>query len=233
MRQAFPSIQAVIFDIDDTLYPERQFVRSGYTAVDAYLRKEYGSENDFAGWLWRRFLDGRVAGAFNDLSDRFALALNKKKIAELVEAYRFHRPSIQPFEGIPSLLKQLRKRYRLGILSDGAERMQRNKLDALGLTDYFEPEIVVLTDTLGPDSGKPSPNGFRRIVQHLRVSHDACAYVADNPAKDFPAPNRLGWRTVAYLRDGQLHAHRTAPPEGQPQIVVRSDSELLAALRRP
>jgi len=83
---------------------------------------------------------------------------------------------------------------------------------------------------LGRESWKPSPAGYRRIAEQLGVAHAACAYVADNPAKDFLTPNALGWRTVQWRREGQIHADDPAPQAGEPQYLARDCRELLVAL---
>ena len=67
--------------------------------------------------------------------------------------------------------------------------------------------------------------------RRLALPHAACAYVADNPAKDFLPGNALGWLTVQWLRPGQLHAQNAAPEGGRPQVIVRSGPELMRMLR--
>jgi putative hydrolase of the HAD superfamily len=222
------AIQAAIFDIDDTLYPERAFVRSGYNAVGKHLRLRQGRSEPLADWLWRRFLAGQTDRAFDELNDKFQLGLTQAGIAELVEVYRFHRPDISPFAGIVDVLEQLQPHLLLGIVSDGPARMQRNKLDALGLADFFQ--AVVLTDNLGPGLGKPNPAGFELVSQKLAIPHAGCAYVSDNPAKDFVGPNSLGWLTVQYIRPGQIYAEVQPPPAGEPEYTLDCDEQLLNLL---
>ncbi|MBN1555972.1 MAG: HAD family hydrolase, partial [Phycisphaerae bacterium] len=175
-------IQVIVFDVDDTLYPERRFVRGGYRAVAARLREELSRPDRFEDWLWRRFLDGKSAGAFNDLSNEFHLNLNDRDVARLADCYRFHIPEITPYDGVPALLERLGKSYRLGLLTDGPARMQLHKIKALGLSESFDERLVVLTDALGPGCGKPSPAGFELIADRAKVEHSSCAYIGDNPA---------------------------------------------------
>jgi putative hydrolase of the HAD superfamily len=224
-------IQAVFFDLDDTLYPERQFIRSGYRAAAEKLRKDYSRHETFEDWLWERFLAGRSDRAFDALNDHFHLNLNEWRIARLVEAYRFHFPDdIAPFAGVWELLSRLDRSCRLGLITDGPARMQQNKIDALGLSDILEESLILLTDTLGPDCAKPNPAAFLLAAERLAMPPEALAYVADNPAKDFIAPNALGWLTIQYLREGQIHVHKPAPPAGEPKVIVHSDEELLNVL---
>jgi len=223
--------RAVVFDLDDTLYAERDYVLSGYGAVAEYTESlTFGRVrcDDMNRWLWDRFCAGRSAGAFDALNEQFALGLTGGQIAELVEVYRNHVPHISPRPGIPRLLEELNRNTRLGIVTDGFLLAQRLKLDALGIGGYFD--AVIFTEALGREFWKPSPAGFEAFCDKLRVEHRDCTYVGDNPAKDFVAPNALGWRTVQLLLDGQIHSHKPSPPGGAAQLTVRSVDELAEML---
>jgi putative hydrolase of the HAD superfamily len=224
-----PHIKAIIFDLDDTLYPERDYVRSGYGAVGRYLRETLGREERFEDWVWQRFCRGETANAFDALSEHFQLALTGDQILELVMTYRQHTPDIHPYDGVLDLLSELGGNHRLGLVSDGFLPAQRLKLEALKLERFFD--AVVFTEETGREFWKPSPVGFERISELLAVPHESCAYVSDNPAKDFIAPNALGWLTIQYIRPDQIHSDNPAPPGGDPQIVIRLPAELHHALR--
>ena len=227
-------IRAVVFDLDDTLYAERDYVRSGYRAVGKHLRWTLGCENLTGGgmraedWLWDRFCRGQAAGAFDALNETFGLGLTGGDITQLVRVYRSHRPDIHPVDGAAETLKYLAGLYRLGLLSDGFLPAQQLKLDALGLGDLFV--AVVFTENLGREFWKPSPAGFEALARELGVVGDVCAYVGDNPGKDFVAPNALGWLTVQLVRPDQVHAHTPAPPAGRALHVVESWDQLVSVL---
>lgn len=223
-----PTVRAVVFDLDDTLYPERDYVRSGYGAVAEHLRRRLGRQDPFEDWLWRRFRSGRSGGAFDALNEHFALGLSDADIADLVNVYRRHRPAIQPRPGAVEVLAGLRQRCPLGLLSDGYLPAQRLKLEALGLAGLFR--AVVFTEEMGRECWKPSAAGYEAVRAQLGVPNEACAYVADNPAKDFLAPNRLGWRTVRLLCEGQVHADEPAPEGGAAGITIGRLADLEAAL---
>ena len=227
-------IIAVVFDLDDTLYGERDYVRSGYRAVSRHLAAALGLErlgrDGAAGedWLWDRFCRGRADRAFDELNEAFELALTGDDIRWLVRVFRSHRPDIRPFDATAETLARLKEEYRLGLLSDGFLPAQRLKLDELGVGGLFD--AVVFTEDLGRECWKPSPAGFEAIACELDAAHDACAYVGDNPSKDFVAPNALGWLTVQLVRPGQVHAHKPPAHDGAPRTIVHSWDELVATL---
>lgn len=217
-------IRAVIFDLDDTLYPESQYVHSGYRAVAEHLRALLSRGEHFEGWLWQRFLAGKAAGAFDAMNDTFSLQLTAGQIQELVGVYRKHVPCIRPFDGMADMLGRLQGQYATGLLSDGFLPAQRLKLAALDMGRFFDE--VIFTEDLGRQFWKPSTRGFELMAEKLGLQHEACCYVADNPAKDFLPGNQLGWRTVQYIRPGQIHAANAAPDAGLPQFIVRDGEDL-------
>jgi putative hydrolase of the HAD superfamily len=222
------SVRAIVFDLDDTLYPEADYVRSGYRAVEAYLHSQLAQEGAFADWLWDRFLAGQAAGAFNALSDTFNLNLSPDTIGELVEVYRTHRPRLTAFEGIPALLETLARYRPLGLVSDGFLPAQSLKLEAVGLRSFFQ--AVVFTEAMGRAFWKPSPAGFKKVATQLNAAHSECCYVGDNPSKDFVAPRELGWQTVQLRLPGQVHSHKLSPAGGEPEIIVESVAALTELL---
>ena len=57
-----------------------------------------------------------------------------------------------------------------------------------------------------------------------------CVYVADNAAKDFVTPNRMGWLTVQILRPGRVHDGTTPDAAHAAQVVITSLDQLDAVL---
>ncbi|MHC4982052.1 MAG: HAD family hydrolase [Planctomycetota bacterium] len=233
MAEARDQIRAVVFDLDDTLYAERDYVRSGYRAVAERLENcpAGGGEADadiYQRWLWQRFLRGKSEAAFDALNDHWRLGLTAEQIRQLVDTYRGHRPDIRPTDGVAEMLGHLHPRFGLALLTDGYLPAQHLKLEALKLRRFFD--VTVFTEEFGRACWKPSAAGYEMAQQRLGLPHEALAYVGDNPAKDFVAPNELGWLSVQFLRPGQIHARRPAPPGGEPKVVVCSPGELHKAL---
>jgi len=192
-------IVTVVFDIDDTLYLEREYVRSGFNAADRWLSANRGIEGLFER-AWRAFAAGARGRIFDDVVAELGIG-DESLVAELVEVYRSHRPAITLLPDARECLEMLVGRTGLACVSDGPAPSQGAKASALGLDRWLDP--IVLTDELGPGFGKPHKRGFEIVERTAPVG--VCVYVADNPHKDFAGPKELGWRTLRIRRPGGLH----------------------------
>ncbi len=212
--------RAVVFDLDDTLYPERQYAYGGFAAVAKAFADRLGDPVEALARMKRLLDSTNRPRVFDALLDELAMTDRGDLIARMIETYRNHPPSIRLFDGVDPLLGELRKISRLGLLTDGRPAAQWAKIDALGLRDRFD--AIVVTSELGPDCSKPSPRPFELISSRLNAGGRNIAYVADNPRKDFVAPNALGWKTVQVRRPDGLYAGELTAAGGAPQAVVDS-----------
>ena len=81
---------------------------------------------------------------------------------------------------------------------------------------------------LGEDRAyfKPHPMAFERVAAAIGVPGDRFVYVGDNPAKDFVAPNAMGWTTVQIVRDGGIHDATKEIDGGAAQHKISALTEL-------
>ncbi len=218
MTGAMPWPRAVVFDVDDTLYLERDYVRSGFRAVDAHLREHHGAAGFFER-AWAAFEQGVRGRTFDEVLPQLGLSPARELIAELVEVYRTHPPQIDLLPDARAALEAARRAgWAVAVVTDGPLASQSAKVEALGLSRWAEP--VVLTAALGEGFGKPHPRAFRLVEEGTGCREEQCVYLADNPGKDFAGPKRLGWRTVRVRRPGGLHAEE---PSGQDVDEVWED----------
>ena len=190
-------ISAVVFDLDDTLYSEKDYVRSGYEAVAALLPEVKNAPQR----LWQAFEEGKPA--IDTMLEEENLQHRK---AECLAAYRDHKPQICLYDGMKELLIGLRARgIKLGVVTDGRPEGQRAKLEALGLYDLVD--TVVITDELGGvQFRKPNDIAFRIMQGRFGVPYGEMVYVGDNPKKDFQAPRTLGMRWIYFRNDDGLYS---------------------------
>ena len=219
-----PTIKAVIFDLDDTLYPERAYNFSGFAAVAAAFEDGLGDRPQTEAEMRRLFDTGHRRRVFNTLLAQRGLPEDEDLVRRMIDTYRSHRPTISLYPDAESALRRLRGPYRLGLITDGPVVMQSAKIDALGMRDLLD--AVILTGELGPEFGKPHRQAFEMITTQLRVTANQCVYVADNPAKDFVAPNALGWTTVQVAHPDGIYRDQPPADGGAPAHVIQTLDDL-------
>lgn len=187
-------IDAVIFDLDDTLYSEKDYVRSGFKRIS-----EFFAIPQMADELWNAFTEGKNAIDF--VLEKYGLS-DKKSIA--VHEYRFQQPNIDLYSGVKEMLERIKAKKKVGIITDGRPEGQHNKINALGL-DKLIDDIIVTDELGGIQFRKPNDISFR-IMQNLwQIPFEKIVYVGDNPNKDFESAKKLGMRWIYFKNDDGLY----------------------------
>ncbi|OOF39302.1 HAD family hydrolase [Rodentibacter mrazii] len=209
--------KALVLDLDDTLYAEIDFLYSGYKHISMRLEPEN----------WKPLFDHLVElyhrgeNTFKYLTDKYQIELSI-----LLEWYRYHSPDIKLFKHTWEILNNLRKDYKLAVITDGRSITQRNKLKALNLEEILD--FVVISEEIG--SEKPDPRNFLAVQDALQCQK--YIYIGDNPQKDFVSPNKLGWETIC-LRDKGDNIHKqdfNIHSEFLPHFYISEWTELIAVL---
>ena len=223
-------ITTVIFDLDDTLYDEIDFCRSGFRAAAAYiaaLSDAHSPEAVFA-TLWKCFIAGDCGSTFNLALAELGIPCDGPLMHKLVEVYRTHTPTLTLPPESRAVLEDLKDRYTLGLLTDGYLPTQRLKVQALGIEHYFR--AIMYTEELGREFWKPSPRGFENLLERLGARPEQAAYVGDNESKDFIAPNRLGLLTVQVRRPSGLYRQPAPDPDAAPKVKIGRIGDLIGVL---
>lgn len=190
--------KAIVFDLDDTLYPEMDYLKSAYkfiaeqlaptdiTLYDAMLQKYNNEEN-----------------VFEYLEQKYSI-----ESAQLLTWYRNHIPNIKLYPNVEDFLKAFQDNFKFAIITDGRSITQRNKIKALGL-DLFINEMVI-SEEIG--SEKPNLKNFNKVRKLLNCQ--SYFYIADNIKKDFITPNKMGWLTICLIDQGyNIHQQNFSLPQ--------------------
>jgi carbamoyl-phosphate synthase large subunit len=224
--------QAILFDLDNTLYPEQEFVMSGFRAAANCLaaRENLDAEKLHSRMLHILHTQGRER-VFNTLLAEQKLD-SQIWLRTLLLVYRSHRPAINLFPGVADALRTLKNRgVRLGLITDGTASVQRRKIAALDLERHMD--VIVCTDELGAGCAKPSTVPFEVALNLLGVAPSRAAYVADDVEKDFAGPNRLRIKSVQVRSAGLVGVPRKPAPDDPvflPQMQAGSLTEALNIL---
>lgn len=200
---------AVFFDLDDTLAFELDFIKSGFRAVDKQLAPELAPfvepgeiELVMSGAADCRMnhydaLQGFLESVLPETNDDRIDTVIKKAVA----ICRSHMPDYgyKLRDGAKEMLRNLQDRgIPVGLITDGRSLTQRNKINALALSDLIPDNMILISEEFG--SGKETDAIFRH-ADGLFPADTKIIYVGDNPAKDFFFPKQLGWETIRVAPD--------------------------------
>lgn len=187
-------IKAVVFDLDDTLYSEKDYVKSGYKKIaDFFGRPEFATQ------MWDVFTSGGKA------IDEVLKAENLFQFKdEALKIYRCQIPDIKIYPGVDEMLQHIyQSGKKIGIITDGRPEGQRAKLKALNVS----VENIIITDELGGiEFRKPNATAFYLMRDMLNVPFEQMVYIGDNIQKDFIAPEKLGIRSIWFRNIDGLYS---------------------------
>lgn len=186
----------LVFDLDDTLYEELTFVKSGFRAVARYLYEQYSIPVQSGMEFMIAKLSSGRGRIFDDLLLHYGI-YKKALVRKCVSVYRLHQPEIKLYPEADACLERFRN-YPLYIVTDGNKMVQANKIKALGLDKRVK--FAYITHRYGIKNAKPSPYCFLKICQREKVTPKEVVYIADNPYKDFVGIKPLGFKTIRILQ---------------------------------
>jgi putative hydrolase of the HAD superfamily len=214
----------VALDLDDTLYPEETFVRSGFRAVARALAERWGVDPGEAfDVMWRSLSENGRGSQFDDVVAHFGV---RQSVAQLVSVYRRHEPDITLPEESRLALEALAPRP-LYVVTDGHKVVQQAKIDALGIGPLLRHSYV--THRYGIRHRKPSTRVFELMMGRERCAPGDIVYVGDDPAKDFRGIRPLGIHTIRVLTG--RHAVVDVASDHDAEVTVAGMREVPAAVR--
>jgi putative hydrolase of the HAD superfamily len=184
----------VVFDLDDTLYNELDFLISAYKEISFSLEKS-NSKELFSIML---SLYRNNKNVFNYLIDNYETS---KK--DLLSIYINHKPKIELHSGALEIIKNIRKKNgKIAIITDGRSITQRNKINSLKISKLID--FLSISEEI--NHTKPSLEPFLMVESHFKLNN--YYYIADNHKKDFITPNKLKWNTVEIIDNGKnIHSN--------------------------
>jgi putative hydrolase of the HAD superfamily len=207
-------ISAVGFDLDGTLFDHQgasadavdSFVAACGVTPSAELRRRWRAVEDEQFALWRSgevtFQEQRrrrlrvflpEVGVVVPSGDDDLDALFSRYLAAYRAAWR-------PFPDSVRVVSHLvADGYRVGILTNGDDRQQRDKLEVTGLAGLVH--VVCTSGATGFQ--KPDPGAFRALAVGLGVPESECLFVGDDPDTDISGAETAGMRALLVDRSGE------------------------------
>jgi putative hydrolase of the HAD superfamily len=219
--------RAILFDLDDTLYPYKQFIFGGFWNAARYAAEHLGVEEKTFFCACRREwqLQGNSGRIFDSVLAFFGLPLTA--VPSLVEAFR-NQDKLRLYPDAEEFLDAMRGKAALGVITDGLAWVQKRKIEALGASRYFD--TIVYADEYGRHNWKPSIIPYLMAWERLGFpTPKSVVYIGDNPYRDFAGAKKLGFYTLRLVR-GQFRAARV-PDAQDAHDMFGSFREIFAKLR--
>jgi len=193
-------LSAIIFDIDNTLYPSYEFAElARKNAIHAMIRAGLDiSESELERELKKviRERGSNYPNHFDDVLKKFEIKNRAKFVAAAVAAYHDTKITILPFPEVPRLLLDLRdKGVKLYVASEGLEVKQWDKLIRLQIAQYFEEVFVVKTE-----EGGKTVSFFKQLAKKINARPEDCLMVGDREDKDIIPAKKAGFKTFRVFR---------------------------------
>jgi putative hydrolase of the HAD superfamily len=206
-------IRGLLFDLDETLYNEFDYVLSGFHAVAAKVADQWGLnvESSYS-FMVRDVLKNGRGQVFDRLAQRFNIPATKDDMAELVQAYRTHQPALSLYEDAAYFLSWIGEQGKdacLGLITDGLPSIQKQKVRGLDLEQRFNA-IVYCWEIHAP---KPDPRGYTTALEKMNVSAQQVVMIGDRVDHDMVPAKALGMKTIRIKRG------RYASVESDPQVI--------------
>jgi len=190
-----PKKTCLVLDLDDTLYREYDYQTSGLKYVEGQVRELYGVN------LRGKLLELRDQGVHDIFLELTYLLNIPASIKDsFLMMYRYHKPDIALTLEVDGFIESALHNFgKVVILTDGRSVSQRLKLGSL---DLLKIPVFISEEW---NSEKPDNKRFVAIMEKYTNCSNFC-YVADNPSKDFIAPNTLDWTSIC-LKGDQNNIH--------------------------
>ena len=216
-------IKAIVFDLDQTLIDFLRMKRmSCEAAMDAMISAGLGiSKKRGMNVLFELYSEHGLEyqRIFQAFLRKVLGRIDYGIMASGIVAYRRVKEGLlYPYPNVISTLRQLKRKYKLVILSDAPRIQAWIRLAAMGLQDMFD-YVITFDDT---KMKKPGRKPFILALKKLKLKPEECVMVGDSLKRDIAPAKRLGFRTVFAEYGGN-----NEPADVKPDYAIKNIKELL------
>ncbi|MCB0328847.1 MAG: HAD family hydrolase [Bdellovibrionales bacterium] len=222
-------VQVIVFDLDYTLYDDTPYWLGVFREVARILNDAHAIDEEKAFLALKRILEEKTytyRKIFDDAFCELGIAGSEdyaSLIQRSVEIYRNYIPSLVLYPGAFDVLKEVKKKYRIALLTNGTLPITERKLKILGIEQFFDCVHCPV-----PEDRKPSPKPFLFLLEEFGVEGHEMVYIGDNPEIDFPGAKKCGVKTIR-ITSGPF-AESVVSEGAAPDITVRTLPEVPQAL---
>ncbi|WP_195467469.1 HAD-IA family hydrolase [Clostridium sp. D43t1_170807_H7] len=203
-------IKAVVFDLDDTLISEKEYIESGFNIISKEIAKRHNLYSERVYEKMINLFEDSSKNVFNRVLDYFSIKYSNDEILDFINIYRNHKPNIKFYDDvIPTITALKEKEIKVGIITDGYKETQFKKIEVLGCMELFDE--IIITDEMGREFWKPNEVSYKLMAERLNINLNEMIYVGDNVNKDFVTANKLGIETIHIDRKNGIYSELDVP----------------------
>lgn len=226
-------IQAITFDLDDTLYENTSVIIKAERALITFMLEQYPISKHLDQSFWRSQQMTHILAnpsLKNDVSKLRRLSLEsgfielglvgeELRIAteECFEHFYFQRSNFSLNRNTYSLLKTLSNRLPLVAITNGNVDLQQ-----IGIEEYFCGNFKASVDL----PMKPHKAMFDAAQSHLNIPHENIIHVGDNLQKDIYGALKAGFQSAWYAEDRRMNI-RNEKVQILPHVQLSQLTQLL------
>lgn len=174
-----------VFDLDDTLIPERTYLFSAYRQIAEAANAPSSTISDMYAFLSGGFDRGARHGLFDEFLRAFPTA--GLSLAEMLSILRSVcvNGGLDLTQNARQILNALKKEgLPYSIITNGNPDQQRNKTDQIRWMDLHRPDMIIYAAEYG---SKPSPDAFLKL--RSSISAEPMIYIGDSEVDEQFAQN--------------------------------------------
>ena len=168
-------IECIIFDLDDTLYPEWSFIQQGFISVSEKLYKDFNLVGKYTSFdiyeiLKNIYFNHAKVKIFDQLPKFIIeIRLNEQYIVnELIPTYRFSKKKLECYSDVKPALEKIQGKIKIGMVTNGNAQVQNYKIDLLAIRNYFDQ--IEISGYYTAEKAKPSQHMLLKILNLFNVS---------------------------------------------------------------
>jgi len=229
-----PKIQAMTFDLDDTLYDNWPLIVEAEKGLLNFIAEEYPNASHLGKDDWQQYKRQALRDdpeLFSDMGDLRRIILTKglqesgysgAKLTDAVKVcfdwFYFERSNFRVGEAECKLLAELSQHIPLIAITNGNVNTQQ-----IGLDGYF---LQVLKASRQRPM-KPHPHMFDEAANYLKIARSSILHVGDNLEKDVWGAVNAGFSSAWHACDRPMKI-KNEPVKVLPNVEIQQLEELLA-----
>ena len=194
------------WDLDGTLYDEFSFIKQAYVRVINRFAVDQDQAKMMLNFMLGKWMEKGssypfIFGEVFDLIFKANQGNSKIFVDEAVSLFRSTNPKLELNERLRFLLTEMADRFKLFLLTDGHEHLQRAKMNALGLADYFEEKHIHISGVYGKGFEKPNTKVLEKLLEKGSISEETkkVLYIGDR-LRDKQFAENVGF-SFCYIQD--------------------------------